>query len=40
MSPIMIGDWAIIFLDRGQPAAQSEVIDVETPQKVQIDEHP
>lgn len=39
MSPIVISNIAIIFLDTQQPTAKHLVVDVKTLDKVQIEEH-
>ena len=39
VSPIMVADFSVVFLDRGKPSTKCEVINVESPKKIQINEH-
>ena len=40
MSPIVVSDIAIILLDGADPTTKDAIINVETMNEVQIDEHP
>ena len=38
--PVVIGDIAIILFDAQQPPAQDTQLDVKSPDKIQLHEHP
>lgn len=40
MSPVVIGHVAIVFLHAQQPSTEHLVVDVETLDKIQVEEHP
>ena len=39
VSPVVVGDVTIVFLDGDQPAAEHVVVHVEPPGQVQVDKH-
>ena len=39
MPPVVVNNFAVIFLDRKEPAAEDDILDVEPLDKIQVEEH-